>query len=165
MVFNFNVHPDMIDANLLHNYAQLDQGGFGVQAAARAQILASPQLKNNADDPRTGFLWFAYLNTKVKPLDNVHCRRAVEYAADKTAFQTAFGGPIAGGDIASTVMPPTLTGHKKFDLYEATTRPHGDLASARNWQPAASRTGLPPPWPTPPTSRRKPPQRGCASIS
>jgi peptide/nickel transport system substrate-binding protein len=131
MVFHLNVHPDMIDANLTHNYAQVDQAGFGVQAAARAQILASPQLKNNADDPLTGFLWFTSINTKVKPLDNVHCRRAVEYAADKTAFQTAFGGPIAGGDIASTVMPPTLTGHKKFDLYHALTQPHGDLASAR----------------------------------
>jgi peptide/nickel transport system substrate-binding protein len=131
MVFNFNVHPDMLDANLIHNYAQVDQGGFGVQAAARAQILASPQLKNNADNPLTGFLWFTSINTKVKPLDNVHCRRAVEYAADKTAFQTAFGGPIAGGDIASTVMPPTLTGYQRFDLYHALTQPHGDLANAR----------------------------------
>jgi peptide/nickel transport system substrate-binding protein len=131
MVFNLNVHPDMIDANLMHNYAQVDQGGFGVQPAARAQILASPQLKNNADDPLTGFLWFASLNIKVKPLDNVHCRRAVEYAADKTAFQTAFGGPIAGGDIASTVLPPTLTGYHRFDLYHALTRPRGDLANAR----------------------------------
>ena len=131
MVFNLNVHPNMIDANLIHNYAQVDQGGFGVQAAARAQILASPQLKNNADNPLTGLLWYAYINTKVKPLDNVHCRRAVEYAADKTAFQTAFGGPIAGGDIASTVLPPTLTGFHKFDLYHALTQPHGDLAKAR----------------------------------
>jgi peptide/nickel transport system substrate-binding protein len=131
MVFNLNVHPDMIDANLTHNYAQVDQAGFGVQAAARAQILASPQLKNNADDPLTGFLWFISINSKVKPLDNVHCRRAVEYAADKTAFQTAFGGPIAGGDIASTVLPPTLTGFHRFDLYHALTQPHGDLANAR----------------------------------
>ena len=131
MVFNLNVHPDMIDANLMHNYAQVDQGGFGVQAAARAQILASPRLKNNADNPLTGFLWFAYINTKVKPLNNVHCRRAVEYAADKTTFQTAFGGPIAGGDIASTVLPPTLAGYHRFDLYHALTQPRGDLASAR----------------------------------
>jgi peptide/nickel transport system substrate-binding protein len=131
MVFNLNVHPDMIDANLAHNYAQVDQEGFGVQAAARAQILASPQLKNNADDPLTGFLWFTSINTKVKPLGNVHCRRAVEYAADKTTFQTAMGGPIAGGGIASTVMPPTLTGYRRFDLYHALTRPRGDLANAR----------------------------------
>jgi peptide/nickel transport system substrate-binding protein len=66
----------------------------------------------------------------VKPLDNVHCRRAVEYAADKAADQTAYGGPV-GGDIASTVLPPGLTGYQKFDLYETATYPHGDLARAR----------------------------------
>ena len=61
----------------------------------------------------------------------MHCRRAVEYAADKTAFQTAFGGRIAGGDIASAVLPPTLTGYRRFDLYHALTQPRGDLARAR----------------------------------
>jgi peptide/nickel transport system substrate-binding protein len=121
----------MIDNNLLHNFAELDMAGTGVQAATRAQILASPALKKNADNVLTHFLWFTYINTKVKPLDNVHCRRAVEYAADKVAYQTAYGGPVAGGDIASTVMPPNLVGYKKFDLYEATAKPHGDLAKAK----------------------------------
>ena len=131
IVVNLNVNPDMIDANLIHNFAQVNLDGTGVQAAARAQILTSPALKSNADDVPTDLLWFTYINTKVKPLDNVHCRRAVEYAADKTAFQTAYGGPVAGGDIASTVLPPNLLGYRKFDLYEATTKPNGDLAKAR----------------------------------
>jgi peptide/nickel transport system substrate-binding protein len=130
-VFNLNVNADTIDNNLLHNFAELDMAGTGVQAAARAQILASPSLRNNADNALSGFLWFTYINTKVKPLDNVHCRRAVEYAADKVAYQTAYGGPVAGGDIASTVMPPSVVGYKKFDLYEATTKPHGDVAKAK----------------------------------
>ena len=68
-----------------------------MQAAARAQILASPSLKKNADNALTNLLWFTYINTKVKPLDNVHCRRAVEYAADKVAYQTAYGGPSPAG--------------------------------------------------------------------
>jgi peptide/nickel transport system substrate-binding protein len=131
IVVNLNVNPDMVDANLIHNFAQVNLDGTGVQAAARAQVLTSPVLKSNADDVPTDLLWFTYINTKVKPLDNVHCRRAVEYAADKTAFQTAYGGPVAGGDIASTVLPPNLLGYKKFDLYEATTKPDGDLAKAR----------------------------------
>ena len=131
IVFNLNVNPNMIDSNLTHNFAQVDMGGTGVQAAARAQIPADPSLKNNADNALTNLVWFTYINTKVKPLDNVHCRRAVEYAADKVAYQTAYGGPIAGGNIASTVMPPGLIGYKKFDLYEAATKPHGDLAKAR----------------------------------
>jgi peptide/nickel transport system substrate-binding protein len=131
IVVNLNVNADAIDQNLLHNFAQIDQAGTGVQAAARATILSNPSLKANADDVLSGFLWFTYINIKVKPLDNVHCRRAVEYAADKVAYQTAYGGPVAGGDIASTVMPPTVTGYKKFDLYEATTKPHGDVAKAK----------------------------------
>src|SRR5712691_5949991 len=130
-VFNLNVNADTIDQNLFHNFAQIDQAGTGVQAAGRARVLSNPALKANADDALSGFLWFTYINTKVKPLDNVHCRRAVEYAADKTAYQTAYGGPVAGGDIASTVMPPTVTGYQKFDQYEATTKPHGDVAKAK----------------------------------
>ncbi|MGE5291662.1 MAG: ABC transporter substrate-binding protein [Micromonosporaceae bacterium] len=131
IVFNLNVNADTIDSNLIHNFAQVDQAGTGVQTAARSQILSNPSLKKNADNVLSGFLWFTYINQKVKPLDNVHCRRAVEYAADKVAYQTAYGGPIAGGDIASTVMPPTVTGYKKFDLYEALTQPHGDVAKAK----------------------------------
>jgi hypothetical protein len=43
----------------------IDMAGTGVQAAARAKILSSPSLKAQSDDPVSGFLWYAYLNTKV----------------------------------------------------------------------------------------------------
>jgi peptide/nickel transport system substrate-binding protein len=131
IVVNLNVNADTIDQNLLHNFAQVDQEGTGVQAAARSQILSNPTLKKDSDNIFSGFLWFTYINQKVKPLDNVHCRRAVEYAADKVAYQTAYGGPVAGGAIASTVLTPSVTGYQKFDMYEATTMPHGDVAKAK----------------------------------
>jgi peptide/nickel transport system substrate-binding protein len=67
----------------------------------------------------------------VAPLNNVACRQAVEYAANKTNLQTAYGGPVAGGDIASTVAPPNVIGQKHFDLYEATTKPGGDITKAK----------------------------------
>ena len=79
--------------------------------------------KASSDNPISGFLWFAYLNTVVKPLNNLHCREAIEYAANKTNLQTAYGGPVAGGAIASTVAPPNVIGQKHFDLYKATTQP------------------------------------------
>ena len=84
-----------------------------------------------SDNPISGFLWFAYLNTVVPPMNNVHCRMAVEYAANKVNLQTAYGGPYAGGQIASTVAPPNVVGYKHFDLYEATTKPQGDPAKAK----------------------------------
>ena len=76
-------------------------------------------------------MWFAYLNTKVAPLNNVHCREAIEFAANKTNLQTAYGGPYAGGAIASTAMPPNVVGYKTFDLYDALSKPGGDIAAAK----------------------------------
>jgi peptide/nickel transport system substrate-binding protein len=38
-VFNLNVNANTIDNNLIHNFAELDMAGTGVQAAARTQIL------------------------------------------------------------------------------------------------------------------------------
>jgi peptide/nickel transport system substrate-binding protein len=140
VVVNLNIDAGTIDENLIRDFAQVDMTGAGAQAAAQAHILEDPALKKNADDVPTGGLAFTYINTRVKPLDDVHCRRAVEYAADKTAFQTALGGP-PGGDIATTVLPPGLVGYDKFDLYEAATRPHGDLARARRELAACGQPG------------------------
>ena len=34
----------------------------------------------------------------VAPFDNIHCRKAVIYAIDKTGYQRAYGGPVGGDD-------------------------------------------------------------------
>jgi peptide/nickel transport system substrate-binding protein len=131
IVVDLNVNANDLDNRLLADDLDVDAAGTGVQAAARAKILSSPTLKASSDDPISGFLWFAYLNTKVAPLDNLHCREAIEYAANKTNLQTAYGGPVAGGAIASTVAPPNVIGQKHFDLYDATTKPKGDIPAAK----------------------------------
>ena len=69
------------------------------------------------------------INTKVKPFDNVDCRKAVEYAIDKVSAQNAIGGPIRG-DIASTVLPPNIVGYQKFDNYP-TANNSGDVTKAK----------------------------------
>jgi peptide/nickel transport system substrate-binding protein len=130
IIVNLGVNANDIDNRLLAGDVQVDQAGSGVQSAARARILSTPNLKANSDDPVNGFMWFYYINTKVAPLNNVHCRMAIEFAANKTDLQTAYGGPI-GGDIASTAMPPTVLGYSKFDLYNALSKPTGDTASAK----------------------------------
>ena len=131
ITMTMNMNANDIDNRLLAGDLDVDAAGTGVQAAARAKILSSQSLKAQSDNPISGFLWFAYLNTVVPPMNNVHCRMAVEYAANKTNLQTAYGGPFAGGEIASTVSPPNVVGHKSFDLYEATTKPGGDIAKAK----------------------------------
>ena len=130
IIVNLNVNANDIDNRLLAGDIQVDQAGSGVQAAARARILSSNTLKQNADNPLAGFMWFYYINTKVAPLTNIHCRMAIEFAANKTNLQTAVGGPV-GGNIGSTAMPPTVKGYSKFDLYHAYSKPGGDIAAAK----------------------------------
>jgi ABC-type transport system substrate-binding protein len=130
IVMNLNVNQANIDRGLLNGDIDVDAQGAGVGSTAQARILASLADKTNADNPFNGFARFMYINTKVAPLNNLHCREAVEYAADKTAIQTAWGGP-ADGQLASTVMPPVVLGYKPFDLYHTLSQPGGDVVAAR----------------------------------
>jgi ABC-type transport system substrate-binding protein len=131
IIVNENVNAQDIDNRTLAGDIQVNMAGTGVQAASRSKILLNNTYKANADNPITGFMWFAYLNTKVAPMNNVHCREAVEYAADKTTLQDAYGGPVLGGAIGSTAMPPNIIGYQSFDLYKALSDPGGDLAAAK----------------------------------
>ena len=82
-----------VDARLLAGIADADLAGAGVLPQTRARILASASLRARADDPLTGLVRYAMLPTGVKPLDDLHCRRAVQYAVDRRAVQSAYGGP------------------------------------------------------------------------
>ena len=103
-------NADDLDSRLLAGTADLDVGQTGVQAAARTKLLSDPNLKKNADNPVSGFLRYAGLSTTVAPLDNIECRKAVIYAADPTALQAAFGGPLAAGDIGTSMLPDNIAG-------------------------------------------------------
>jgi peptide/nickel transport system substrate-binding protein len=146
IILNINPNANDIDNRLIAGDIQMDMAGTGVQSAARAKILTSPTLKSSSDNPVTGFMWFTYINQQVAPLTNVHCRMAIEFAANKTTLQDAYGGPYQG-TIATTAMPPTTLGFKTFDLYNAASHPGGDTASAKNQlklcgQPNGFTTGM-----------------------
>ncbi|HEX6500194.1 MAG TPA: ABC transporter substrate-binding protein [Micromonosporaceae bacterium] len=104
------VDANEIDNELMDGTLDIDTAQVGVQAAAQAKILQDPELKKNADEPNTGFIRYIAMSTKVSPFDDIHCRRAVQYALDKTAMQTARGGADAGGDIAINMLPPNIAG-------------------------------------------------------
>ena len=53
------------------------------------------------------------------------------YATDQTGYQTAYGGPLAGGDIATTMLPPIIPGYQDFDLYPAGEDNKGDVEKAK----------------------------------
>jgi peptide/nickel transport system substrate-binding protein len=126
-----NVNGADIDNRLQAGDLDVDIAGTGVQPQTQAKILANPELKAHADSADVVRLWFTVLNSDVKPLDNIHCRKAVLYATDHEGYQRAYGGPV-GGDIATNLMPPLLPGSQQFDDYGFKTDPKGNLDKAKS---------------------------------
>ncbi|MEV5891269.1 ABC transporter substrate-binding protein [Nonomuraea fuscirosea] len=125
-----NVNADDLDNQLISGDIDLDIPGTGLQPAALGKVLPDPALKARTDNPTIPRLWYVSVIPDNPPLDNVECRKAVMWAADRVANQTAYGGPLAGGDIATNVMPPPIVGQEKFDLY-ATPENKGDVNKAK----------------------------------
>jgi peptide/nickel transport system substrate-binding protein len=126
-----NVNGDDIDNRLLSGDLDVAIEGTGVGAAAQGKILANQDLKASADSTVIARLWFTVMDGSVKPLDNIHCRRAVQYAADKAGYQQAYGGPT-GGEIATNMMPPIIPGAKSFNMYPPGADNHGDVTKAKD---------------------------------
>jgi peptide/nickel transport system substrate-binding protein len=115
--FTIGTAVEEIDNQLLSGEIDIDTAQTGVQQGAQPKILLDPDKKKNADTPNTGFIRYFSISTKVPPFDNVHCRKAVQYATDKVTMQTARGGADAGGDIAFNMLPPNIAGHDDYDPY------------------------------------------------
>ncbi|WP_406374585.1 ABC transporter substrate-binding protein [Streptomyces sp. NBC_00647] len=139
IVVKLKVAAETIDKDVLAGDA-IDLGGGGVQAATQAQLLSSADKKANTDNTYGGRLVYMAINTKVKPFNNVACRKAVQFAIDKVSVQTAEGGPIRG-DIASTVLPPDIPGYAKSDVY-ASTDSKGDAAKAKDQLKACGKSTI-----------------------
>jgi len=125
-----NVNADDIDNRLLSGDLDVHVTGTGVQPAALGRVVGDPNLKAQTDNPYQSRLWYTSIVGTVAPFDNIECRKAVQYAADKTGYQTAYGGPLAVGDVASTILPPNIPGYQKYDLYPSPDG-KGDVAKAK----------------------------------
>ena len=134
-----NVNSDDIDNRLISGDLDVQIEGSGVGPAAQGRILADQNLKANTDNALLARSWFTFANGEVAPLDNVHCRKAVQYAYDRTGYQRAYGGSV-GGDIATNLMPPVIPGAEQFDLYPSAGNMHRERPSAKP-PPRISRNG------------------------
>jgi peptide/nickel transport system substrate-binding protein len=126
-----NVNADDIDNRLISGDLDVDVVATGVQPATLSRVLQDPTLKENADNPLAARNWYTSINPTVPPLNNIECRKAIMYAMDRTAYQTAYGGQFAGGDLATTILPPNIPGHTAFDLYPNGQDHKGDLDAAK----------------------------------
>ncbi|MBV8996758.1 MAG: ABC transporter substrate-binding protein [Pseudonocardiales bacterium] len=142
---DLNVNADDVDNRLIAGDLDVAIEGAGVGPSAQGRILGYQGLRANTDSASVARLWYTALNPDVAPLDNIHCRKAVLYAADRTGYQRAYGGGT-GGEIATNMLPPVIPGAKRFDLYPS-PKHTGDIAKARDelvqcGQPNGFTTGI-----------------------
>ncbi|GAA0701135.1 ABC transporter substrate-binding protein [Kitasatospora atroaurantiaca] len=119
IVVQFNIAQTTVDQNLIAGNATLDLAGAGIAAATQATALSNSTQKAHIDDAQSGALAYVAISTAVPPFDNPACRKAVEYAIDRLSAQTATGGDVHG-DIATTILVPTVSGYVPYDQYATT---------------------------------------------
>ncbi|GAA2362225.1 ABC transporter substrate-binding protein [Streptomyces cuspidosporus] len=110
-----NSNLEAIDKELIKGNYDVFLSATGMTQSGRNDALK--QHKGNVDNIETSFVRYVDFATKVKPFDNIHCRKAVIYGTDFEALQTTRGGPQAGGDIAPNMLPKSIAGSDDYDPY------------------------------------------------
>ncbi|MFE5856433.1 ABC transporter substrate-binding protein [Streptomyces sp. NPDC056500] len=110
-----NSNIEAIDELLIKGEYDLDLNATGMGQAGRTKALTKH--KANLDNIETSFIRYVDIATKVAPFDNIECRKAVIYAADYQSMQTVRGGPDAGGEIATNMLPKSIKGSDDYDPY------------------------------------------------
>ncbi|MFE0250042.1 ABC transporter substrate-binding protein [Streptomyces sp. NPDC059010] len=132
ITIKFFSNANDMDARLIAGDYDLDIGQTGLSPQGRTTALK--EHKGNLDNPVSGYIRYAVFPQSVKPFDNEHCRKAVIYGADHVSLQNARGGPVAGGDIGTNMLPPSVPGAEgqKYDPYEISgANKSGNAAKAK----------------------------------
>jgi peptide/nickel transport system substrate-binding protein len=116
----------MLDSSVAPNFLQ--------------QVINDPNLEARTIGGTTTTLRFMAINTTTVP--TLACRQALIYAFDKRKWRSVHGGS-AVGDYATTVIPPGVTGHKDFDLYDSLNNPEGDPDKAMQIMQQQAQQGHP----------------------
>ncbi|WP_029150347.1 ABC transporter substrate-binding protein [Microbacterium indicum] len=114
--FETGIDPATIDERMI--------AGQGSDASAIASKIGSatlpriqtPELQARAITAPAYCTTYMSMNTTKAPFDDVRVRQAVNWAIDRSAVQNASGGTQLA-EIATTIIPDAVSGHKDFDLY------------------------------------------------
>ncbi|MFF8868123.1 ABC transporter substrate-binding protein [Streptomyces sp. NPDC015139] len=118
IVIDLNLDGAVVDQRLIAAQGQdADAVAFEpVGPASVGPVMANPAVRARLVTGESMSTRYLSINTRRKPLDDVHVRQAIAYALDKDALRTTRGGPIAG-KVATTLLAPSLQGSASDDPY------------------------------------------------
>jgi peptide/nickel transport system substrate-binding protein len=122
------LNQDEIDERLVNGDLDVDLAGVGVGPAMHSRLAADESARPNMDNLYSGALRYVNIHTPV--IEDVACRQAIMYAANRDSMHRAWGGEL-GGDIATNLLPPAIPGSDpESDLYPSEGNT-GDLEAAQ----------------------------------
>jgi len=124
--------PVQLDAAILAGQVAVGADGTGAQQATVATVMGNAAKKKDADNASANATRYVTIQENVKPFDNIHCRLAVAYALNKVDLINARGGPVAGASIATSLLPPGVSGHTDANLLPNGSDYKGDVAKAKS---------------------------------
>ncbi len=98
-VLEKKVQNDEIDTIMANGVEPQTQRTFTTDPNLKDQIFTNPAPSN----------YYIFMNLAMKPFDDIHVRKAVQWAIDKDAWRKVLGGPIQG-EIANHFVPDVDTG-------------------------------------------------------
>jgi peptide/nickel transport system substrate-binding protein len=127
--FHFTAFADTVNMTVLLEAGQLEED-FLPAPDDLNRYLADPALADRAHlNPAPGDR-FLYVRLTQPPMDDVHVRRAIAFAIDRTALVAAFGGTGTGA-VTAHFIPAELTGDHPTDAEYAPYPVTADLARAK----------------------------------
>ncbi|GIF95108.1 ABC transporter substrate-binding protein [Catellatospora citrea] len=147
-------HPDKIvfavDANdpAVTNALIQDQGAdrntivlqTNVAPNFLQQVINDPKLSQRVAQGPSGAVRYFAINTEL--VKNLDCRKALSFAFNKRKYRQAMGGSVIG-ELATSMIPPNLAAHAKFDIYRTLSDSDGDEDEALKLLDKAKNEGKP----------------------
>jgi len=112
----------------------------------RLEEVATRYASQLHSNPAPGTMFFLFLNTRLRPFNDVRVRRAINYAVDRAAVVRSQGGPELAKPLCQ-IRPPSVAGYRPFCPYTADPSTTGewkapDLARARRLVAASGTHGM-----------------------
>ncbi|AUG77087.1 hypothetical protein CFP65_2246 [Kitasatospora sp. MMS16-BH015] len=129
VVIDLNLDSAVVDQRLVAGQGE-DADAVAMEPigpASVARVVNDPEVKQRLVTGESINTRFLSVNTRRVP--DLRVRQAIAYALDKDALRTTRGGPIAG-QLATTLLPPTLPGSAAEDPYPSPDG-KGDPAKAK----------------------------------
>jgi peptide/nickel transport system substrate-binding protein len=122
-------NPNGVQAAIEQHDADLNGDAIPPPNDDLQRLATDPGLQSQLGIKSTGCFRYLSLQTDAGPTAKLEVRQALNLAVDKQALLDAIGGRFAG-TVASTILPPSVLGHIKYDLFE-TSGYKGDVDRAR----------------------------------